>query len=177
MNEIWKTIVWSKQYAWQPDYEVSNLGNVRTWRPRGNTRGRLNEPVLLTPWMSNGYPSITLVIDGKKKNFLIHRLVAEQFVSDNGVIPKGYVVCHIDDIKTNNVYSNLKIGTYSENGKDAVKNKRLKSGEDHPGSKLSNADVDTIRHLVLSLGKTHQEVADIFGVARTTISGIINHRR
>lgn len=176
MQEIWKTVVWSQTEAWMPDYEVSTLGNVRTWKPKGNSRKRLENPVLLTPWLSNGYPSVTLVIYGKKKNFTVHRLVAEQFVV-GGSIPKGYVVCHIDDDKTNNVYSNLKIGTYSENGKDAVRNKKLKSGEDHPAAKLSDADVDTIRHLVVSLGKTHQEVADIFGVARTTISGIINTRR
>lgn len=177
MIEIWKTVVWSKTEAWMPDYEVSNLGNVRTWRPKGNQKGRLESPKLLKPWMSNGYPSVTLVLEGRKKNFAIHRLVAEQFVADSGEIPKGYVVCHIDDDKTNNVYSNLKIGTYSENGKDAIRNKKLKSGEDHPEAKLSNADVDTIRHLVVSLKKTHKEVADIFGVARSTVSGIMNSRR
>jgi hypothetical protein len=168
MNEIWKKVSWSD------DYEVSNLGNVRSWRPVGNSKEKPDSPKIMTQWFSNGYPSVTLCIKQVRKNFLVHRLVAETFI---GPSMKNTVVCHIDDIKTNNIVTNLKYGTYSENAKDAVKNKKLASGENHPNAKLSNADIDTIRHLVLSLGKTHQQVADIFGVARTTISGIMNSRR
>jgi len=169
MQEIWKPI---SEY---PKYEISNLGNVRTWRKRGNFIDDLSDsPRPLKPWISNGYKMVTLIERGQKKHFLVHRLVAMSFI---GEIPEKHVVCHKDDNKLNNEIDNLYYGTYSQNGKDAVKNKRLKQGEDHSNSKLSNADVDTIRHLVISLGKTHKEVADIFGVARTTISGIINSGR
>lgn len=168
MNEIWKKVSWSE------DYEVSNLGNVRSWRPKGNGKTKPDNPRIVVQWLSNGYPSVTFSVNQISKNFLVHRLVAEAFI---GPCPDKMIVCHIDDTKNNNVVNNLRYGTYSENGKDAVKNKKLASGENHPNAKLSNKDVDTIRHLVLSLGKTHQQVADIFGVARTTISGIINSRR
>ena len=140
----------------------------------GNNKNKPEEPRLLSQWLSNGYPAVTLCVNQTTKNFLVHRLVAEAFL---GKIPKKAIVCHIDDVKTNNSLENLKYGTYSENGKDAVSNGRLGSGENSPVAKLSNADVDTIRHLVLSLGKTHREVADIFGVARSTVSGIMNSRR
>lgn len=169
MNEAWKPI------AEYPKYEISNLGNVRTWRKRGNFKNDISDsPKILKPWLSNGYQMVTLIERGKKKHFAIHRLVAISFI---GEVPDRHVVCHKDDNKLNNRLDNLYYGTYSQNGKDAVMNKRLRSGENHPDAKLSDADVDTIRHLVVSLGKTHKEVADIFGVARTTISGIINSGR
>jgi DNA-binding transcriptional regulator LsrR (DeoR family) len=62
-------------------------------------------------------------------------------------------------------------------GARLCKNIKPKSGENHPNAKLSDKDIDIIRHLVLSLGKTHKEVANIFGVASSTISGIINSGR
>ena len=169
MKEIWKVI------AEYPKYEISNFGNVRSWRKRGNFNNDMSDsPKLLKPWTSNGYQMVTLIERGKQKHFAIHRLVAIYFI---GKLPDKHVVCHKDDNRLNNMVDNLYYGTYSQNGKDAVRNKKLKSGEDHPDAKLSNSDVDTIRHLVVSLGKTHKEVADIFGVAKSTISGIINSGR
>jgi hypothetical protein len=168
MNEVWLPVFWSS------DYEVSNLGNIRSWRPKGNSKNKPENSRPLSQWLSNGYPSVTLCVNQKMKNFTVHSLVAEAFI---GIRKKNMIVCHIDDNKTNNNVTNLKYGTYVENGVDAVKNGKLKTGESHPSAKLSNADIDTIRHLVVSLGKTHQEVADIFGVARSTVSGIMNNRR
>lgn len=168
MDEIWKPVSWSE------DYEVSNCGHVRSWRPKGNSKNRPKEPRQISQWMSNGYPSVTLCIKQNMKNFMVHSLVAEAFI---GPKPERHIICHKDDNKLNNNANNLYYGTYSQNAIDAVKNKKLKSGEDHPNSKLSNADIDVIRHLVISLNMTHQSVADIFGVARTTISGIINSGR
>jgi hypothetical protein len=168
MNETWKPVAWSQ------DYEVSNFGNVRSWRPSGNSKDKPLNPRQMSQWKSNGYPAVTLCVKQKMKNFLVHRLVAEAFLDK---IPGKEIVCHLDDNKMNNHVDNLRYGTYSENGKDAVKNGKLKSGENSPLSKLTNADVDTIRHLVLSLGKTHREVSEIFGVARSTVSGIMNNRR
>jgi DNA-binding transcriptional regulator YiaG len=168
MKEIWKKVRWSE------DYEISNLGNVRSWRPYGASKEKRTIPVNIKPWISNGYQMVTLSVKQNKKHFSVHSLVAEAFI---GPRPDKNVVCHKDDNKINNIVTNIYYGTYSQNGKDAVKNKRLKSGEDSPVAKLSNADVDTIRHLVLSLGMTHKAVAEMFKVSRSTVSGIINSGR
>ena len=168
MNEIWKKVKWCE------DYEVSNLGNVRSWRPSGASKEKRTSPASIKPWVSNGYKMVTLSVKQNKKHFSVHSLVAESFI---GIKPDKNVVCHKDDDKTNNAADNLYYGTYSQNGKDAVNNKKLKSGQDHPLAKLSNADVDTIRHLVVSLSMTHKAVADIFGISKSTVSGIINSGR
>lgn len=169
MTEIYKSI------TGYPYYEVSNYGNVRSYLKMGNYKDRISEtPRPITQWNSNGYPTVTLVDPNntnKRRNFAVHILVAQEFLGER---PKGTVVRHIDDNKLNNNINNLRYGTYSENGKDAVKNGKLKIGENSKLAKLSDKEVDTIRHLVVSLGKTHQSVADMFGVARSTISGIIS---
>lgn len=64
---------------------------------------------------SSGYFRVSL--DGK--NYLIHRLVASNFIAE---IPKGYIVNHKDGDKTNNNINNLEIITYSENSKHAISN-------------------------------------------------------
>lgn len=168
MKEIWKKVKWCS------DYEVSNLGNVRSWRPYGASKENRTIPKLIKPWISNGYEMVTLSVKQNKKSFAVHTLVAESFI---GLRPEKHVVCHKDDNKTNNKVNNLYYGTYSQNGKDAIRNKKLKNGEDHPSAKLLNADIDTIRHLVISLGMTHKAVADIFNVSKSTISEIINSGR
>ena len=56
-------------------------------------------------YLRNGYHSVQLMIDGKPKSFMTHRLVAEMFC-DN---PNNYeIVEHIDRNKYNNNYTNLR---------------------------------------------------------------------
>ena len=96
MNETWKKI---------PDYEmyeVSNQGSIR------NAVGR----ILSTECDRDGYLKVTLCKDGKRKNFSLHRIVANAFV-DNPY--KKDTVDHINGIKTDNRSSNLQWMTAREN--------------------------------------------------------------
>lgn len=52
-----------------------------------------------------GYKRVQLNKFGKRKNFLVHRLVYETFL---GPIPEGYQIDHIDHDKTNNHIDNLR---------------------------------------------------------------------
>lgn len=95
-------------------YEVSNLGNVRRSAPGENTfAGRLKKASL----SGNGYLIFGAFVNGKRKNVLVHRAVAEAFI---GPCPKGVQVNHKDGIKTNNHKSNLEYMTISENQKHAL---------------------------------------------------------
>ena len=51
-----------------------------------------------------GYPVVILVKDKKQKGYMVHRLVAETFISNPNNLP---FVNHKDEIKTNNHVSNL----------------------------------------------------------------------
>lgn len=94
------------------NYLISNLGSVK------NTKTGL----CLKPQLSsNGYYNVTLCKNGKKSTPLIHRLVAEHFLSKI-----NQTVNHIDGNKLNNNINNLEWITYSENLTHAHKSKLRK---------------------------------------------------
>lgn len=68
---------------------------------------------------NNGYKMYNLTINGKKKNFLAHRLVAIHFIPNPDNLP---VVNHIDGNKLNNNMINLEWTTQSENRHHAYDN-------------------------------------------------------
>ncbi len=94
--EIWKQI---NDY---PNYEVSNIGNVRNCKFKK----------LLKLHISNGYYRVTLP---KKKKFMVHRLVATAFITNVNNKPQ---VNHKNDIRIDNNYKNLYWGTQLENMND-----------------------------------------------------------
>ena len=101
-SETWKEI---KGY---PGYEVSNLGNIRSYR---NNRWGLSEtPRLLSIYKGNrGYLTVSL---GRNNPKLIHKLVAEAFIPN----PNNYpIVLHNDSNRSNPRWDNLHWGTHSEN--------------------------------------------------------------
>lgn len=73
---------------------------------------------IIKPYISNkGYKIVTLSKHGIRYKFLVHRLVAIQFIPN----PNNYpIVLHKDNNKLNTYYENLKWGTYSENNAQAI---------------------------------------------------------
>lgn len=122
--EEWKTI---KNY--EGLYEVSNLGRIKSLNYRRTgiekiLKGRLNNV---------GYLKVTLCNNGKSKEYFIHRLVAEAFISNPNNLP---CVDHIDTIKTNNNIKNLRWVTYKENNDNPLtKKKSIENHADVSGSK------------------------------------------
>jgi hypothetical protein len=109
MREIWKEI---KGYE---GYEVSNLGNVRSYLKR-NSKQRYDIPRELTkgitPTHCKEYVSVILSQEGKRKKFYVHRLVATTFIENTHTKPQ---VHHIDNDEKNNRFDNLQWVTNSEN--------------------------------------------------------------
>nr|DAG32081.1 MAG TPA: homing endonuclease [Caudoviricetes sp.] len=78
---------------------------------------------IISPYITNkGYYAIDLNCDGKRQKWLLHRLVALMFVPN----PNNYpIVMHLDNNRLNHSINNLKWGTYSDNNKQAVREKRM----------------------------------------------------
>jgi hypothetical protein len=102
MTEEWRTV------AIAPDYEVSNLGRVRSHKG-----GRLR---ILRPCVNSlGYHNQTLYEGGQPVFTYAHALVMAAFV---GPRPEGMDTRHLDGNPANNRLTNLAYGTRAENMRD-----------------------------------------------------------
>jgi hypothetical protein len=101
-NEQWKDIQGTDGF-----YQISSLGRVKSFI---NTRQNISETEkILKPYLNTKkYPCVSLF----KKNYRIHRLVAEHFIPNPKDLPQ---VNHKDGNKTNNEIDNLEWVTNREN--------------------------------------------------------------
>lgn len=101
--EIWKSL----DFLGYPDYEVSNMGRVKSL-PRNSTKGGILKPQTY----SKGYLRIGLSKNGKVKHFLVHRLVCFAFIPN----PQNYpIINHKDENPSNNHVDNLEWCNHSYN--------------------------------------------------------------
>lgn len=114
MTEEWR---WIKGY--EGLYEVSNLGNIRSWikAGRGGTSMRRSPRIRKHLIHKDGYHYIGL----GDKNYQVHRLVAEAFIPNLENKPQ---VDHIDTDPSNNRADNLRWATQSENNLNPITRKR-----------------------------------------------------
>lgn len=105
MEEIWKDIP-----GYENIYQVSNLGNVRRicLSNRPHLNGNLNQ------WITkDGYKMVSLRnARGKRRGFLVHRLVAFSFVDG---YRDGLQVNHKNEIRADNRAENLEWVNCSRN--------------------------------------------------------------
>ena len=138
MEEIWKPIpklITKDGREFIPDrYEVSNLGRIRTKKQRygqprkdlGNKRAELKEYRYLSGRPDQvGYIQVDLFdANSVRSKYRVHNIVMQTFV---GLPKPGQVICHYDDIKTNNQLTNLRYDTMKANGLDRIRNNAIRS--------------------------------------------------
>lgn len=142
-----------------PDYDVSDLGRIRTWK-----RGK---PILMkTRIGGDGYPRVTLQdARGEKKVCRMHIIVARAFIGP----AKGRLVRHRSKSKKANV-SNLEYGTYMDNHRD-----KYRDGTDQRGEKNSQAELtrkQAVQIFRLKGEMTQKEISETFGISRQAVSDI-----
>lgn len=173
-DEEWRVI------ARNPNYEVSNFGQVRRATPNryGRDLGRIVKAAVNT----HGYLFVGLTADRKNTSTNVHSLVCEAFHGPKPT-PK-HEVAHGDGDQTNNRANNLRWATRKENFADRdahgrtargpthftrTKPEAVARGERHGCSKLTAAEVIAIRAAPRGLTVV---LAQKYGVSQAQISDI-----
>ena len=170
-NEVWKDI---------PDYEgkykASNLGRIKSLNFNGTGKEKIMK--LRT---GNRYYMIALWKNGIRKDYLLHRIVAETFIPNPENKP---FINHKDENCFNNSINNLMWCTHKENmnwgtrneriskankGKVIPKNIREKISKSNKGKKISEEQKEYLRKIRtgIKLTEEHKKKISISNKGKT----------
>jgi hypothetical protein len=155
--EEWRDVV-----GYAGIYEVSNFGNVRTYKTHAIKKQTVKD--------GDNRPYLGLWKNNKQKICRPHKLVMEAFV---GMRPKGMECCHNDGNPQNNHLNNLRWDTPKNNQADRVKHGTTNRGEQCGTAKLTLEQVRAIRQD----DRLQRIIAAEYGVKDNTISRIKSGKR
>ncbi|MCG8410099.1 MAG: NUMOD4 motif-containing HNH endonuclease [Bacteroidales bacterium] len=148
-------------------YEISNYGRVKSYcYDKANGK-------ILKPGITKGFLTVTFKTEGKKKTFLVHKLVAMAFVEKEN--PNESIVIHIDWNKRNNHYSNLKWVT-KETAYERIMPRlqeinKIKNKGIIRNSKLKAEDVEVLKGM-LQKGVKQNVIAKLFSISEMQVTRI-----
>lgn len=162
MQEIWKDIP-----GFVGLYQVSNLGNIKSFV---KSTKHQNQSHLLKQYVNNsGYRYVQLYLEkGKRKHFLVHKLVAMAFLEN----PNNYLcVNHKDENKLNNCVDNLEYCTYQYNNAYGTAKIRTFISKSKPVQQL------TLDGVWLATYHSPATAAKLLNVSRTAIIDCCNGKK
>ena len=173
MEEIWKPIPW-----YEGLYEVSSFWRVKRLArvvKSGERWHQWKPEKIMKQHLSKNHYRICLMKDGKRDDCYVHRLMAATFLWGSIEFDKEHLVCHKNDVGTDNRLENLYIWNYSNNNTDTVRNWHWvdNSNENHGNCRLKNEDVIEIRRLV-SQWIPQYKVAEMYWIDQSYVSRLKN---
>lgn len=164
---------WREIQGWEGFYEVSDEGRIKRVAP--SIFGRWHQPAghILAPHViKSGYRMVRLCRRTEEKCLRVCRIVLRVF-SGEPPTPQ-HQANHINGNKADDRASNLEWVTPQQNCRHAydVLGVEKPRGEKHHHARLTAAIIAEARELITA-GWRHREVAERFGVARSTISGAL----
>lgn len=159
--------IWTDVVGYEGIYEVSNTGLVRTHRNKvtySKLHGerRWKQRILKDKTPNGRDVRVALWKDGKPKDFLVHRLVAEAFIPK---IEGKEHVNHLDGNPKNNHVSNLEWCDYKENANHAFNNDLMTCND-----KVILVDKDTREFYMF---RSKAKASEFLGKCKGYISGRI----
>ena len=161
MKEIFKDIE-----GYENLYQISNQGTVKSL---GNGKSR-KERILKPAKDKKGYLRVGLCKQGKRKMYLVHRLVTSAFIENPNNLPQ---VNHKDEDKTNNNVENLEWCDAKYNNNYGTRNERsAESNTNNPKQVKQCKQV-----LCLETGVVYPSTSELereFGFSKGNISSACN---
>ena len=169
-------------------YQISNMGRVRSLNRYVKWRGKLKlviGKILKSCKDKYGYLYVCLVKNKRRKQGVIHRLVAQHFIEN----PNNYpAVNHIDRNKFNNNIENLEWCSNQMNSfhywktnekkiyPTTISTDHLLKSSKKLRKKLDESQVIKIREMYYSGKFTQGEIASEFGISRRYLGDIVNRK-
>lgn len=136
------------------NYEISTLGNVRSYK-----RSKDGNPSPIKPCLDGrGYFNFTVTINGRYHTLPIHIVSAKAFLPN----PNKYkLVRHLNDNKKDNRLVNLAWGTHMDNRNDAIIN-----------GKTNQKVSDALVKFIFEAPYSNSSLANRFNLSRGMVYGI-----
>ena len=149
-------------YADLPEYQVSNLGRVRSIKRHGKTRGR----VLSLTANSDGYLQASMRVGETRLTRSVHVMVLETFDVARPFDERGNPMegSHINGDQTNNTLENLE-------WESTIDNRARKSDHGTAATALSAIDARII-YRMKSTSASQRQIAKAWGVSQVTVHHI-----
>lgn len=156
---IWKPLKKIDNYELRDGYFLSESGDIINQKKKNNYTYKIQH-------RKDGYCSILLQLkDGSYKSFFIHRLVASIFIR-KGL--KNEVVDHINFIRYDNHYMNLRWVTQKENINHSILSGRINNqGENNCTAKIKELDVIKICNYLQSGENDYSVILKSLGLENT----------
>lgn len=161
-DEVWKPIPFADKR-----YEISNYGRVKSYcYDKHNGK-------ILKPGSTKGFYTVTFKSNGKKKTFLVHKLVAQIFIPKDN--EDQVIAIHLDWNKKNNYFKNLKWVTKNE-AYDRIMPRlqeinKIKNKGIIRNSKLKPKDVELLKSM-LDRGVKQNVIAKLFSISEMQVTRI-----
>lgn len=175
--EIWKPVVGIDDGFYDGYYEVSNLGRFKMLpRLLRHSKGlRVSKEKIVTGSNSHGYKIVSFKKEGFKKVISVHILVARAFVHNSNP-EKFNMVNHLNSNRADNRVENLEWCDAKRNAQHAYQAGRHKitKGSERSTAILNEKKVLAIKLLYKTGEFAYWDLAELFGVGKTTIQNILN---
>jgi hypothetical protein len=159
---------WRDVPGYEGLYQVSNLGNVRSFH--ASYRPRLRGDLLSPGPNTEGRATVVLYRDHARRTRLVHHLVLEAFV---GPRPPGTEACHGPGGKTDNRLVNLAWDTHVKNEGDKARDGVSNRGERCGTAKLTAGIIADCKRRYAA-GESQTALAREYGVTASAICEAVN---
>lgn len=155
-------------YAYKKGYRVID-GHVMS--PYRDT-----QPLILSVYGNPGYYTFSIRHNKRRYKVRVHQLIAYQKFGKKALSP-GIQVRHMDDNRLNNRYSNIRIGSASDNSMDRPSEQRQEQSNKAASKrrKYSDEQIGEMRRLH-GEGWSYKQLMEKFNISsKGTMSNIINN--